>query len=158
MSFSFVNTIKTRRRCRLCFHFFPDSHACTVDQSGSCVRPFVSPWAHQTSLSFTTSRSLLKPMSIELVMPSNQLILYCPYSFCLQSFLASGSLPVSWLFSSGGQSIVASTSASVLPMNTQGWFPLGLTGWVALPSKGLSGVFSNTTVKKDQFFDTQPSL
>ena len=78
MSFSFVNTIKTGRRCRLCFHFFLDSHACTVDQSGSCVRPFVSPWAHQTSLSFTTSRSLLKPMSIELVMPSNQLILYCP--------------------------------------------------------------------------------
>ena len=81
-----------------------------------------------------------------------------PYSFCLQSFLASESFPMSWLFSSGGQSIVASTSASVLPMNIQGCFLLGWTGWISLQSKGLSGVFSNTTVQKDQFFDTQPSL
>ena len=65
---------------------------------------------------------------------------------CLQSFPASESFPVSQFFTSGGQSIAASASASVLPMNSQGWFPLGLTGWISLLSKGLSRVFSNTTV------------
>ena len=74
----------------------------------------------------------------------------------LQSSLASGSFPVSWLLASGGQSIGASTS--VLPMNIRGWFPLGLTGLVSLQSKGLSRVFFSTTVWKCQFFDTQPSL
>ena len=69
-----------------------------------------------------------------------------------------GLFPVSWLFALGGQSIRASASASVLPMNTQGWFPLGLTGLISLLSKGLSRVFSNTTVRKSQFFDAQPSL
>ena len=77
---------------------------------------------------------------------------------CLQSFLASGSFPVSWLFTSGGQSIRASASSSVLPMNTQGWFPLGLTGLISLQSKGLSRVFSSTVIKKHWFFSTQPSL
>ena len=72
------------------------------------------------SLSMTNSQSLLKVMSIELVMPSNHLILCCPFSFCLQSFPASGSFPTSWPFTSGGQSIGASASASVLPMNIQG--------------------------------------
>ena len=80
------------------------------------------------------------------------------FSFCLQSFPASGSFPVSRLFSSGGQSIGASASASVLPMNIQGWFPLELTGLISLQSKGLSRVFSNTTVQKHQFFSTQLSL
>ena len=75
---------------------------------------------------------------------------------CPQSLPASGSFPVTRLFSSGGQSIEA--SASVLPMNIQGWFPLGLTGFITLLSKGLSGVFSNTTVRKPQFFGAQPSL
>ena len=68
-----------------------------------------------------------------------------------QSFPASGSLPVSQLFTWGGQSTGVSASASVLPMNTQGWSPLGWTGWVSLQSKGLSRVFSNTTVQKHQF-------
>ena len=81
-----------------------------------------------------------------------------PFSSCLQSFPASRSFPVSWLLTSGGQSIGASASASLLPMNIQNWFPLGLTGWISLQSKGLSRVFSNTTVQKHQFFDTQPSL
>ena len=80
------------------------------------------------------------------------------FSSCLQSFPASGSFPMSWLFASGGQSIGASASASVLPMNIQGWFPLGWTGWISLQFKGLSRVFSNSTVQKHQFFGAQLSL
>ena len=76
-----------------------------------------------------------------------------PFSH-LQSFPASGSFPMSWLFESGGHNIRASASASVLPMNIQNWFPLGLTGLISLLSKGLSRVFSNTTVQKHQFFST----
>ena len=81
-----------------------------------------------------------------------------PLSSCLQSFPASGSFPMSWLFASGGQIIGASASASVLPMNIQVWFPLGWTGWISLQPKGLSRVFSNTTVQKHQFLRTQLSL
>ena len=80
-----------------------------------------------------------------------------PFSSCLQSFPASGSFPMSQLFASGGQSTGASASISVPPMNIQDWFPLGWTGWISLQSKGLSRVFSNTTVQKHQFFGTQPS-
>ena len=69
-----------------------------------------------------------------------------PFSSCLQSFPASGSFPVSWLFTSGGQSIGASVSASILPMSIQGWFPLGLTGLISLLSRGLSRVFSSNTI------------
>ena len=78
-----------------------------------------------------------------------------PFSSCLQSFLASGSFLMSQLFTSGDQSTGASVSASVLPMNSQDLFSLGLTGWISLQSKGLSRVFSNTTVQKHQFFSTQ---
>ena len=126
----------------------------------SCVQLFANPWTatHQASLSITNSRSLLKLMSIELVMPSNHLILCWPLSSCLQSFPASGSFPKCWLYTSGSQSIGASASASVLPMNIQDWSPLGLTGLISLLSEGLSSVFSNTTVWKHQFFSTQPSL
>ena len=81
-----------------------------------------------------------------------------PFSSCPQSFPASGSFPMSQLFASVGQSIGVSASASVLPMNTQDWSPLGWTGWISLQAKGLSGVFSNTTVQKHHFFGTQPSL
>ena len=79
-----------------------------------------------------------------------------PFSNCLQSFTASGSFSMSWLFASGGQSIGA--SASVLPMNIQGWFPLGLTSLISLLSKGPSRIFSSTAVWKHQFFGAQPSL
>ena len=79
------------------------------------------------------------------------------FSFCLQFFPELGSYPLNWLFASGGQGIGASVSASVLPMSIQGWFPLGFTGLISLLSKGLSRVFSNTTVQKPQFFGTQPS-
>ena len=80
-----------------------------------------------------------------------------PFS-CLQSFPASGSFPVSQYFTSGDQSIRGSASASVLPTNIQDWFPLEWTGWISLQSKGLSRVFSNTTVQKHQFSKAQPSL
>ena len=80
-----------------------------------------------------------------------------PLSSCPQSLPASGSFPMSQLFAWGGQSIGISASASVLPMNTQGWSPLGWTGWISLQSKGLSRVFSNTTVQKHQFFGAQLS-
>ena len=81
-----------------------------------------------------------------------------PFSSCLQSFPASGSFPVSQFFTSVGQSIGVSASASVLPRNIQEWFPLGWTGWISLKSKGLSGVFSKITVQKHQFFGAQLSL
>ena len=81
-----------------------------------------------------------------------------PFSSCPQPFPASGSFPMSQLFASGDQSIGLSASASDLPMNIQDWFPLGWTGWISLQSKGLSRVFSNTTVQKHQFFCAQLSL
>ena len=81
-----------------------------------------------------------------------------PFSSCLQSFPASGSFLMSQFFVSGGQIMGVSPSVSVLPMNIQDWFPLGLTGWISLQSRGLSRVFSNTTVQKHQFFGTQLSL
>jgi len=78
-----------------------------------------------------------------------------PFSSCLQSFPASGSFPISQFFAAGGQSIGVTASASVLPVNIQDWSPLGLTGLISLLSKGLSRVFSNTTVQKHQFFSAQ---
>ena len=119
-----------------------------------------TPWtaACQASLSIINSWSLLKLMSIQSVMPSNHLILCRPLYLCLQSFLESGSFPISQLFASGGQSIAVSALAPVLPMNIQDWFPLGWTGWISLQSKGLSRVFSSTTVQKHKLFSAQPSL
>ena len=81
-----------------------------------------------------------------------------PFSSCPQSLPASGSFQMSQLFASGGQRIGVSASKSVLPMNTQDWSPLGWTGWIFLQSKGLSRVFSNTTVQKQQFFGAQLAL
>ena len=80
------------------------------------------------------------------------------FSLCLQSFPGSGSFPMSWLFTLGGLSTGASASSSVLPGNIKGWFPLGLTGLIFMQSKGLSRVFSSTTIWKHQFFGVQPSL
>ena len=130
-----------------------------VVQLLSYVHLFATPWtaARQASLSFTITQSLLKLMSIELVVPSNHLVLCVPTS-CLQFFPASGSFSVSQLFASSGRSIGASASASVLPMSIQGWLALGWVGLISLQSKGLSRVFSNTTVQKHQFFNAQPSL
>ena len=127
----------------------------------SCLGLFATPWtaACQAScLSFTVWQNLLKLMSVESVMPSNYLILCCPYSSCPQTFPASGLLTVSRLFVSSGQSIWASALASVLPMNIQDWFPSGLTGLISLLFKGPSRFFSNTTNLKHQFFGAQLSL
>ena len=128
-------------------------------QSLSHVWLFATPWtaAHQASLSITNSRSLLKLMSIEAVMPSSHLPSVVPFSSCPQSLPASGSFPMSQLFAWGGQSIGVSASVSVLPMDTQDWSPSGWTGWISLQPKGLSRVFSNTTVQKHQFFGAQLS-
>ena len=103
-------------------------------QSLSRVRLFVTPWtaAHQASRSITDSQRLPKLMPMDSVMHSNHLILYCPFSSCLQSFPASGSFQMSQLFASGGQNTGVSASTSVLPINTQDWSPLGWTGCISL--------------------------
>ena len=130
-----------------------------VFQPLSGVWLFLTAWIAvcQASLSFTISWNFLKLMSIELVMPSNHLILCHPLLFLPSVFSASGSFPKSQVFASGGQSIGDSVSTSVLPKNIQGWFPLGLTGLISLSSKRLLKAFSSTTVWKHQFFGTQLS-
>ena len=129
-------------------------------QSLSRVQLFETPWtaACQASLSIIRSQSLLKFMSIESVMPSNHLILCHPLFLLPQSFPASGSFPWTQFFPLSGQSIGISASASVLPMNIQDWFPLGLTGLISLQCKGFSRVFFNTTAEKHPFFGAQLSL
>ena len=115
---------------------FTDSYMCLLSsvQLLSHVQLFATPWiaACQTSLSITNSQSLLKLMSIELVMPSSHLILCRPLLLLPQSLPASGSFPMSQLFSWGGQSFGVSASASVLPVNSQDWSPLGWTGWISV--------------------------
>ena len=133
-----------------------------VVQLLSCVQLFATPWtaAHQTSQSFTISQSLLKFMSIESMMLSNlsyrvlcRPLLLLPSIFpSIRVFSDELTLHIRWL------NFRSSASASVLPMNIQDWFPLGLTGLIALQSKGLSRVFSNNTVQKHQLFCTQHSL
>ena len=125
-------------------------------QSLSHLWLFATPWTAscQTSLSFTLSRSLLKLMFIECCHPTISSSV-APFSSCPPSFPASRSFPMNWLLASGDQSIGASTS--VLPMNNQGWFPLGLTGLI-LQLKGLSRVFFSTAIWRHQFFSAQPSL
>ena len=128
---------------------------CSVTQLCLLTTPLTA--GCQALLSFTISRSLLKTMSPlswwchPTISPS-----VVPFS-CLQFYSASGSCLMCWLFTSGGQSTGVSASASVLPMNIQDWFPLGWTGWISLQSKGISRVFSNTTVQKHQFFSAQPT-
>jgi len=101
---------------------------------------------------------MLKLMFIERWCHPTILSSVVPFSSCLQHFPALGSFLMSWVLASGDQSIGVSASASVLPMNTQEWSPLGWTGWISLQSKGLSRVFSNTTVQKHRFFGAQLSL
>ena len=128
-------------------------------QSLSHVWLFATPWtaAHQASLSITNCRSLPKPTSIMLVMTSYHLMPCCPLHLLPSIFPSIRSFQMSQLFSSGGQSIGVSASTSVLPMNTQYRSLLGRTDWISLQSKGLSRVFSNTTLQKHQFFDAQLS-
>ena len=129
-------------------------------QSLSHVRLFVTPWTAecQASLSITNSQSLLKLMSIESVIPSNHLI------HCYLLFLLPSTFPSIWVFSNDSVLHIrwpkywSFSFNIVLPMNTQDWSPLGMTGWISLQSKGLSRFFSNTTVQKHQFFGAQLSL
>ena len=128
---------------------------CIVVQLLSCAQLFETPWTTvwQASLSFTISQRMLKLKSIESVMPSNQVILCHPFLLLtsifpsIRVFSNESVLPIRW---PKDWNFNISTSASVLPMNIQAWFPLGLTGLVFLQSKGLSKVFSNTTVWKHQ--------
>ena len=129
---------------------------CAVTQ----LRLTASPWtvACQASLCFTVSHSLLKLMYIELVMSFNHLILCRPLLLLPSIFSSIRVFSNESAFCIRWPSIGVSASASVLPMNIQGWFPLGLTDWISLLSKGLSRVFSSTTVWKHQFLCTQSSL
>ena len=115
-------------------------------QHASLPCPSLSPWVCSNSCPLSQWCYLIISSSAAL------------FSFCLQSFTASGSLPVSQLLASGGQSTGASGLAPDLPMDFQGWFPLGMTGLISLQSRGLSTTFSSTTIWKYQFFDTEPSL
>ena len=128
-------------------------------QSLSRVRLFATPWiaARQASLSITSSgvHSDSHPSSPWCHPAISSSVV--PFSSCPQSLPASESFPVSQLFAQGGQSSGVSALASFLPKKSQGWSPTEWTGWLSLQSKGLSRVFSNTTVQKHQFFDTQPS-
>ena len=124
--------------------------------SHSVMSESVTQWtvAHQAFLSFTVSNSCPLSWWCHPTLSSSVV----PFSSCLQSFLASESFPMIWLFASGGQSPGVSASASVLPMNIQDWFPLGWTGWIFLLFKGFSRVFSKTKIQKHQFFSPQLSL
>ena len=121
-------------------------------QSLSRVWLFVTPWTAATPGVYSNSCPLSQWCHPTI---SSSVI---PFSSCLQSFPASGSFQMSQLFASSGQSIGVSASTSVLPMNTQDWSPSRWTGWISLQSKGLSRVFSSTTVQKHQFFGAQVSL
>ena len=128
-------------------------------QSLSCVLLFATPWiaAHQASLSITNSRSSPSLTSMSQWCHPAISSSVVPFSSCPQSLLASGSFPMSQLFAWGGQSTGVSALASVLPKKSQGWSPSEWTGWISLQAKGLSRIFSNTIVQKQQFFGSQPS-
>ena len=132
--------------------FIPDSWLFGAIQSLSCVRLFVTPWtiAHQAPLSFAVSQSLLKLMSIESVILPNHLILCWPFLFSPLIFPSIGVFSNESVICIKWKSIGVSALALVLPMNIQCWFPLGLTGLISLPSKGLSRVFSSTAFQKRQ--------
>ena len=143
--------------CKHCQNFVP--HQFSSVQSLSRVQLFATPWiaAHQASLSIINSRSSLKFMSIKLVMPSSHLILCLPLFLLppipprIRVFFNESTLSMRW------PKYWSFSFASVLPKNTQGWSPSEWTGWISLQSKGLSRVFSNTTVQEHQFFGAQLS-
>ena len=142
------------------FYQHPLSCALYISSVAQSCSTICDPWttALQASLSITKSQSLPKPMSIELVMPSNHLSLCRPLLLLISIFPSirvfsnKSALHIRW------PKYWVSASTSVFPMNTQDWSPLEWTGWISLQSKGLSRVFSNTTVQKHQFFSAQPSL
>ena len=124
-------------------------------QSLSCIQLFATPWtaARQASLSITKLPEFIQTRVYPAISSS-----VIPFSSCPESLPASESFLMSQFFAWGGQTIGVSASASVLPMNTQDWSPLGWTGWISLQSNGLSRIICNTTVQKHQFFGTQHSL
>ena len=129
-----------------------DSSEFSSVQSLSHVQLFATPWTAARKLPCPSPTPGIHPNPYPLSQWCHPVISssVAPFSSCPQSFPASGSFQMSPLFTSGGQSIGVSASTSVLPMNTQDWSPLGWTGWISLQSKGLSSVFSNTTVQKRQ--------
>ena len=129
-------------------------HRFSSVQSLSQIWLFATPWTPVHHQLLESTQTHVHWVS-DAIQPSHPVI---PFSSCLQSLPASGSLPMSQFFISGGQSIGVSASTSVLPMNTQDWSPLGWTGWISLQSKWLSRVISNTTFQKYQLFGTQLSL
>ena len=132
-------------------------HLSSVQFSCSVVSDSLQPHEPQHARSpcpSPTPRVYLNSCPCHLTISSSVVL----FSSCLQYFLTWGSFKMSQLFAPGGQNTGVSASTSVLPMNTQDWFPLGWTGWIPLQSKGLSRVFSNTTVQKHQFFGAQLSL
>ena len=143
----------------LSFYIARPTFQFTSVQSLSRVQLFATPWtaALQASLSITNSWSLTNSCPLSQWCDPTISSSVIPFSH-LQSFPASGSFQMSQFFTSGGQSIGVSALTSVLPMNIQNWFILGWSGWISLQSKGLSRVFSNTTVQKHQFFSAQLSL
>ena len=145
------NLLFLKQKFNLCLQhqFSSVTQLClTLCYSMDCSMPgFPSPTPRACSNSWPSSRSCHPTISSSVL----------PFS-CLQTFPASGSVPISQFFASGGQSIEVSASTSVLPMNIQDWFLLGWTGWISLLSKGLPRVFSNTTIQKHQFFGSWLSL
>ena len=135
-------------------------YTCSVQFSCSVVSDSLRPHGlHHARPPYPSSTPIVYPISCPLSQWCHPTISssVIPFSSCIQSFPASGSFKMSQIFASGGQSIGVSAATSVLPMNIQEWFPLGWTGWMSLQSKGLSRVFSNTTVEKHQFFGAQLS-
>ena len=152
--------ILSKEHCRQREQDVPGAGSEEKSKSLSHVWFFTTPQtaAHQASLSSLPPRVCLNSCPLSRWCHPVISSAVIPSSTCLLSFSALGSYPMSWLFTSGGQSIGASTSASVLSMNIQSWFPLGLTGLISLLSKGFSRVFFNTLVWKHQFFSAQPYL
>ena len=146
MSHELENNIKLPNSVQLCHSVMSNSLRSHGLQH---TRP---PWSSTTPRVYSNSCPLSQWCHLTI---SSTVI---PFSSCLRSFPASGSFQMSQFFASGGQSIGVSASASVFPMNIQDWFPLGWTGWISLQPKGLSWIFSNTTVHKHQFFGAQLSL
>ena len=143
--------------CEILYSLLPNDSVAVVYLL-SRVRHLATPWtaARQASLSFIIFGSLLRLMSIESVMPTHLLLFPSPAAFNLSQHI--GSFPMNRLFALGAQCIGPSVSASVLPMNIQGLFPLGVSGLISLQSKGLSRFFSSATIWSHQFFSTKPSL
>ena len=144
-------------KCQIYSHIH--AHRFVLVQSLSRIQLFVTPWnAARLPCPSPYPRACSNACPLSRWCHPTISSSVIPFSSCLQSFPASESFPISRFFASGGQRIGATASVSVLPMNIQNWFPLGLTGLISVQSKGLPRVFSNTTVQKHQLFNAQPSL